>query len=46
MKQRTQYESPSPTFENKVFSFADIAEGETDTDDADNIESPIGFVFL
>lgn len=54
MKQRAQYEIPSPAFKNflyfihKVFffSFTDDVEGETDRDNVNNIENPMGFVFL
>lgn len=30
----------------KFFSFADVAEGETDKDDGNTIENPVRFVFL
>lgn len=53
MKQSAQYEIPSPAFKNfpyfihKVFfSFIDDVEGETDRDNVNNIENPMGFVFL
>jgi len=52
LKQRTQHEIPSPAFKNfqylihKVLFLADIAEGETDKDDGNNIENPMGYVFL
>lgn len=34
------------SFTKFVFSFGDVAEGETDKGDGNNIENPMGFVFL